>query len=75
MPAAPRTATRFADRFVLKGGVLLAVFRERRPTRDIDLQAQDLDNDPAAILAAITEIAAAGLDDGVIFEPGRRPPR
>ena len=70
LPAAPRTATRFADRFVLKGGVLLAVFRERRPTRDIDFQAQDLDNDPAAILAAITEIAAVGLDDGVIFDTG-----
>jgi Nucleotidyl transferase AbiEii toxin, Type IV TA system len=51
-------ATRFADRFVLKGGVLLAAFGERRPTRDIDLQAQAFDNDPAAILAAITEIAA-----------------
>ena len=63
-------ATRFADRFVLKGGVLLAVFGERRPTRDIDFQAQDLDNDPAAILAAITEIAAVGLDDGVFFDAG-----
>jgi hypothetical protein len=33
--------TRFAERFALKGGILLAVFGERRPTRDIDLQAQD----------------------------------
>jgi hypothetical protein len=32
--------TRFAGQFVLKGGVLLAAFGERRPTRDIDLQAQ-----------------------------------
>jgi hypothetical protein len=61
-------ATRFADRLVLKGGVLLAVFGERRPTRDIDFQVQDFDNDPAVILAAITEIAAVGLDDGVIFD-------
>jgi hypothetical protein len=53
---------------VLKGGVLLAAFGERRPTRDIDLQAQDFDNDPATILAAITEIAAEDLDDGVIFD-------
>jgi hypothetical protein len=60
--------TRFAERCVLKGGVLLAVFGERRPTRDIDLQAQDLDNDPGAIRAAIVEIAAVGLDDGVIFD-------
>ena len=60
--------TRFADRFVLKGGVLLAAFVERRPTRDIDLQAQDLDNDPGAIRIAIVEIAPVGLDDGVIFD-------
>ena len=33
-----RLATsRFADQFVLKGGVLLAAFGERRPTRDVDL--------------------------------------
>jgi hypothetical protein len=61
-------ATRFADRFGLKDGVLLAAFGQRRPTRDIDLQAQDLDNDPGAIRAAIVEIATVGLDDGVIFE-------
>ena len=35
--------SRFADRFVLKGGVLLAAFGERRPTRDIDFQAQAID--------------------------------
>jgi hypothetical protein len=63
-------ATRFARQFVLKGGVLLAAFGERRPTRDIDLQAQDFDNEPAAILAAITQIAAEDLDDGVIFVTG-----
>jgi len=62
--------SRFADRFVLKGGVLLAAFGERRPTRDIDFQAQAIDNDPAAILAATTEIAAIVLDDGVAFDIG-----
>ena len=62
--------TRFADLFVLKGGVLLAAFGERRPTRDIDLQSQATGNDPAVILAAITEIAAIGLDDGVVFDAG-----
>lgn len=38
-------ASRFAEQFVLKGGVLLAVFGQRRPTRDVDLQAQYLDRD------------------------------
>jgi len=62
------SATGSADRFVLKGGVLLAVFGERRPTRDIDLQAQSIDNEPSTVRTAITDIAAASLDDGVIFD-------
>ena len=61
-------ATGSADRFVLKGGVLLAVFGQRRPTRDIDLQAQSIANDPAAVQTAITDIAATSLDDGVVFD-------
>lgn len=62
------TSTGSADRFVLKGGVLLAVFGERRPTRDIDLQGQFIASDPATVRAAITDIAAARLDDGVVFD-------
>lgn len=56
------------EQFVLKGGVLLAVFGQRRPTRDIDLQAQFIANDPATVRAAITDIAATSLDDGVVFD-------
>jgi hypothetical protein len=57
-----------ADQFVLKGGVLLAVFGERRPTRDVDLQAQSIASDPATVRAIITRIAATSLDDGVVFD-------
>jgi len=60
--------SRFADQLVLKGGVLLAAFGERRPTRDIDLQAQALDNDAEIIRAVICEVAALRLDDGVAFD-------
>jgi hypothetical protein len=60
--------TEAADRFVLKGGLLLAVFGERRPTRDIDLQAQAIGSDPGTVRAAISDIAAASLNDGVIFD-------
>ena len=56
-----------ADQFVLKGGVLLAAFDERRPTRDVDLQAQALDNDAEVVRAAVCEIAGSALDDGVTF--------
>jgi hypothetical protein len=62
------TSSRFTEQFVLKGGVLLAAFDERRPTRDIDLQAQALANGTEAILAATRGIAATTLDDGVIFD-------
>ncbi|HSZ13419.1 MAG TPA: nucleotidyl transferase AbiEii/AbiGii toxin family protein [Solirubrobacteraceae bacterium] len=62
------TDSRFAEQLVLKGGVLLAAFDERRPTRDIDLQAHALENDTQTILAATCEIAAITLDDGVIFD-------
>jgi len=62
------THSQFADRLVLKGGVLLAAFNERRPTRDIDLQAQAIENNVDAIRRTVCEIAAITLDDGVIFD-------
>jgi hypothetical protein len=62
------TGSRFAEQLVLKGGVLLAAFDERRPTRDIDLQAQVVENDIEAIRATACEIAAITLEDGVIFD-------
>lgn len=61
-------ASRFGYQLVLKGGVLLAAFVERRPTRDIDLQAQALDNDAENLRAIICEVAAGRLDDGVVFD-------
>ncbi|MFZ2050065.1 MAG: nucleotidyl transferase AbiEii/AbiGii toxin family protein [Solirubrobacteraceae bacterium] len=61
-------SSRFADQFVLKGGVLLAAFEERRPTRDIDLQAQAFETDTETTRAAICEIAAIRLNDGVVFD-------
>ena len=62
------SGSEFAERLVLKGGVLLASFGERRPTRDIDLQAQALENDMETIRAVAREIAGVALDDGVIFD-------
>lgn len=62
------TSSKFVEQLVLKGGVLLAAFDERRPTRDIDLQAQAVENDAQTILATTCEIAAIALDDGVIFD-------
>jgi hypothetical protein len=54
--------------FVLKGGVLLAALGTRRPTRGIDLQAQQLSSDADAMLAVVREVAAIDLDDGLSFD-------
>ncbi len=53
------------DRFVLKGGVLLAAFDERRPTRDVDLAGLQLDNAIETVTEAIVEIASIEIDDGL----------
>lgn len=60
-----------AKRFILKGGVLLAAFGQRRPTRDIDLHAEALSNEMEAIRRVICEIADIGVDDGLVFDTGR----
>jgi predicted nucleotidyltransferase component of viral defense system len=57
-----------ADRFVLKGGVLLAALDARRPTRDIDLAAHGLQNSAEHVLLLIREIAAIAITDGLIFD-------
>ncbi len=56
-----------ADRFVLKSGVLLAALDARRPTRDIDLAAQGLENSAERVLVLIREVAAITIADGLIF--------
>ncbi len=56
------------DRFVLKGGVLLAALDARRPTRDIDLAAHGLDNSAEHVLFLIREIAAIAIADGLFFD-------
>ncbi len=55
------------DRFVLKGGVLLAAFGSRRPTRDVDFQALHVVNDTATVRALVIEVAGMTLGDGLVF--------
>jgi len=56
------------DDFVLKGGVLLAAFAARRPTKDIDLQATRLTGDPEEVAERVRIIAALEVDDGLAFD-------
>lgn len=60
-------ASPYRDRFVLKGGVLLAAFGTRRPTRDVDFQGLRLANDTATVQALVSEVAGMALDDGLVF--------
>jgi len=61
------SASGFNRQLILKGGVLLAAFDVRRPTRDVDLQALDLSNDVATVLALVRQIAAIATDDGLEY--------
>jgi hypothetical protein len=56
------------DRLVLKGGVLLAAFEARRPTRDIDLLALRTPNDMETIRELVAGIAAEPVEDGLEFD-------
>ena len=60
------------EKFVLKGGVLLAAFDTRRPTRDVDLAGLDLSNDADTILGLVRYVLTVELavDDGIEFHPG-----
>ncbi len=60
----------YRDDFVLKGGVLLAAYALRRPTRDADFQATRLANDVAGVEERFHEIAQLPVDDGVLFDVG-----
>jgi hypothetical protein len=44
------------ERFVLKGGVLLASFGSRRPTKDVDLAGRDLANDTTTVLELVRSV-------------------
>jgi hypothetical protein len=60
-------ASEHAGTFVLKGGMLLAVFGARRPTSDADLLARDLANDENTVRSRVLAIAALPVDDGVEY--------
>jgi hypothetical protein len=60
-----------ADRFVLKGALMLAAWcgSGSRPTMDIDLEGKTV-NDPDAIAAAVKAACTTAVeDDGMVFAP------
>ena len=59
-----------ADRFLLKGALLFALWYDtpHRPTRDADLLGFGPD-DEANLVATFREVAAMELGDGILFDP------
>lgn len=61
-----------ANKFVLKGGVLLAAYQLRRPTTDVDFAGVQVSNDVESVRQLVAEVAStalpAQLDDGLTFD-------
>jgi predicted nucleotidyltransferase component of viral defense system len=61
------SVSRYRDRFVLKGGLLLTVLGARRPTRDADVLARGVGGEQN-LLAVVGEIASIPADDGITID-------
>ena len=55
-------------RLVLKGGTLLAAYQLRRPTQDIDVQAQQLPGGVVTIQRMVEQVCTVDVEDGVTFQ-------
>jgi hypothetical protein len=61
------TRTSHAGDFVLKGGILLAAYGVRRPTKDADANAVNASVTAEHLAQVVRDIAATDADDGVVF--------
>ena len=66
------SASEYNEKFVLKGGMLVAalVGLDNRATMDLDTTLKNLPLTPEAIHRALEQICTIPFDDGVIFEIG-----
>jgi hypothetical protein len=62
------THTPHATAFILKGGILLAAYGVRRPTKDADANAIGVDVTAEDVTDVVRDIATVDLADGVAFE-------
>ncbi|WP_051415690.1 nucleotidyl transferase AbiEii/AbiGii toxin family protein [Nocardiopsis sp. CNT312] len=62
------TRTAHKNDFVLKGGILLAVYGVRRPTKDVDAEAIRATVTPEAIARVIRDVAEVQAPDGLDFD-------
>lgn len=61
--------TEHAPDFILKGGILLAVYGARRPTKDVDANAVGADVTPEHLCTVVEDVAAVDIEDGVQLHP------
>ncbi len=66
------SASEYKEKFVLKGGMLVAaiVGLDNRATMDMDTTLKNLPLTPEAIRSALEDICDIAFDDGVVFEVG-----
>jgi len=66
------SASEYKEKFVLKGGMLVAaiVGLDNRATMDMDTTLKNLPLTPEAIRSALEEICDIHFDDGVVFDVG-----
>ena len=66
------SASKYKEKFVLKGGMLVAaiVGLDNRATMDLDTTLKNLPLTPGAIRSALEDVCDIELDDGVVFEVG-----
>ena len=64
------SASDYKDKFVIKGGILVAaiVGLDNRATMDMDTTLRNLPLTPEAIRKALEQICSISFDDGVEFE-------
>ena len=66
------SASEYKEKFVLKGGMLVAaiVGLDNRATMDLDTTLKNLPLTPDAIRSALEQVCAIPFDDGVVFDIG-----
>ena len=64
------SASEYKEKFVLKGGMLVAaiVGLDNRATMDMDTTLKNLPLTPEAIRSALEDVCDIVFDDGVVFE-------
>ena len=62
-------SSRYRDQLILKGGMLMAILAQRRPTADVDMLANAIPNELEHVSDIVAEITRIPSSDGVTYQP------